>query len=488
MLVEGSRLSRLPPADLGHTGAGGDQPRSLNALSPLLPSPGGTKRRTHSPEGPRYTSTVTSLDLTQPTIPAVPGRGLVKVPRARTLSPERIGTRENFYPNPLASMHVLPTMAPRAHLLSPELISSRDNLQFDPLASMSVAAPPMVPFAPQVSFTSSSSAHLPPPRSRGVLPVRSSISTTLLAKEALPSTAGPLPTGGLMRVGSSILETASPRVVWGGSALGTPDTCACGNVFMPDSNFCRKCGARRPSGFLSSQMGSAGFVVGPLDRSRLSVKSDEERSPFAMPGPLPAEETPQGSEQVAEEKREDEKSTSSSSSGEFEGGGWFGADDDPEDDDSSDDEDHGPETGHLKEEEQEIHRLRHQHGHNHHHHEHDHDHHERQMKSDHHHAQMSGGHGLPGDHPGGGHGGGWRPQLWTPVGHPAARVEPTWMDSQWYLVAPVDFKGLEQLPEHTQHRGLERLDHAVRHLDEEGKIPPLPPPRHWKEQENCPIA
>lgn len=88
-------------------------------------------------------------------------------------------------------------------------------------------------------------------------------------------------------------------------------------------------------------------------------------------------------------------------------------------------------------------------------------------------------HGLQEDQP-------W--PFWVGAGTPAARLEPTWIDGAWYLVAPVDFKGADRLPAPVRNARFATVDEAVRHLDRNGDIPPLPPPRHWKENKNCPIA
>jgi len=77
--------------------------------------------------------------------------------------------------------------------------------------------------------------------------------------------------------------------------------------------------------------------------------------------------------------------------------------------------------------------------------------------------------------------------LWIGVGTPAARLEPTWIDGAWYLVAPVDFKGLDGLPRERQNQILTNVDEALRQVDQDGQIPPLPPPRHCQE-DTCPIA
>jgi hypothetical protein len=84
--------------------------------------------------------------------------------------------------------------------------------------------------------------------------------------------------------------------------------------------------------------------------------------------------------------------------------------------------------------------------------------------------------------------------FWVAAGTPAARMEPTWQDGNWYLVAPVDFKGLENMKRQgkwsqgMEYDALNSVDDAVRDLDAQGLIAPLPPPRHWKEHKSCPIA
>jgi hypothetical protein len=84
--------------------------------------------------------------------------------------------------------------------------------------------------------------------------------------------------------------------------------------------------------------------------------------------------------------------------------------------------------------------------------------------------------------------------FWIGAGTPAARVEPTWQDGNWYLVAPVDYKGLESFKAQgkwsstMEHHALTGVDDAVMELDEQGHLAPLPPPRHWKEHKSCPIA
>jgi hypothetical protein len=84
--------------------------------------------------------------------------------------------------------------------------------------------------------------------------------------------------------------------------------------------------------------------------------------------------------------------------------------------------------------------------------------------------------------------------FWIGAGTPAARMEPTWQDGNWYLVAPVDFKGMENMKRQgkwspaMEYDTLNSVDQAVRDLDAQGHIAPLPPPRHWKEHKGCPIA
>lgn len=79
--------------------------------------------------------------------------------------------------------------------------------------------------------------------------------------------------------------------------------------------------------------------------------------------------------------------------------------------------------------------------------------------------------------------------FWVAAGSPVARLEPTWIDGAWYLVAPVDFKGMEQkMSRQRQAHELNTVDEALRSLDAEGNLPALPPPRHWKEHKSCPIA
>jgi len=84
--------------------------------------------------------------------------------------------------------------------------------------------------------------------------------------------------------------------------------------------------------------------------------------------------------------------------------------------------------------------------------------------------------------------------FWVGAGTPAARLEPTWIGGEWYLVAPVDFKGLANserthgFDKETQNAQLRVVDDAVHHLESQGLLPSFPPPRHWKEHKNCPIA
>lgn len=84
--------------------------------------------------------------------------------------------------------------------------------------------------------------------------------------------------------------------------------------------------------------------------------------------------------------------------------------------------------------------------------------------------------------------------FWVGAGTPAARLEPTWIGGEWYLVAPVDFKGLENsekthgFSKEMQNHQLRVVDDAVHHLESQGTLPTLPPPRHWKEHKDCPIA
>jgi len=98
--------------------------------------------------------------------------------------------------------------------------------------------------------------------------------------------------------------------------------------------------------------------------------------------------------------------------------------------------------------------------------------------------------------------------FWVGAGTPAARLEPTWIGGEWYLVAPVDLKGLEnsdktngfpirressdgarefrdeQQRRHFQNE-LRVVDGAAHQMESQIN---LPPPRHWKEHKNCPIA
>lgn len=78
------------------------------------------------------------------------------------------------------------------------------------------------------------------------------------------------------------------------------------------------------------------------------------------------------------------------------------------------------------------------------------------------------------------------PDFWVRVN--GKRLEPTWQDSAWYMVAPVDFKGLASMPGGGKAKYLDPVDVGVHHADLEGHLPPLPPPRHWKEHKSCPIA
>mmetsp|Transcript_31461 Transcript_31461/g.73488 ORF Transcript_31461/g.73488 Transcript_31461/m.73488 type:complete len:426 (-) Transcript_31461:97-1374(-) len=66
------------------------------------------------------------------------------------------------------------------------------------------------------------------------------------------------------------------------------------------------------------------------------------------------------------------------------------------------------------------------------------------------------------------------------------RVEPHWMDTQWWLTAPVDFKGLERLDYTSQQNALDLTDYTVRVMDNEGQLPPLP--RYYHEGKECPIS
>lgn len=73
------------------------------------------------------------------------------------------------------------------------------------------------------------------------------------------------------------------------------------------------------------------------------------------------------------------------------------------------------------------------------------------------------------------------------VGRPAVRIEPTWREEQWWLVAPVDFKGLEKRDFY--HMGiLDMVDGTLEGMDMQNMLPPLPPPVHWKDGESCRIA
>eukprot|EP00747_Dinoflagellata_sp_TGD_P178714 gnl/TRDRNA2_/TRDRNA2_28170_c0_seq1.p1 gnl/TRDRNA2_/TRDRNA2_28170_c0~~gnl/TRDRNA2_/TRDRNA2_28170_c0_seq1.p1 ORF type:complete len:238 (-),score=41.90 gnl/TRDRNA2_/TRDRNA2_28170_c0_seq1:62-736(-) len=67
---------------------------------------------------------------------------------------------------------------------------------------------------------------------------------------------------------------------------------------------------------------------------------------------------------------------------------------------------------------------------------------------------------------------------------PSVRLEPHWMDSEWWLTAPVDFKGLHELPPDVAQRALDRVDNTVRRMDLEGRLPRLPaPPWYLPEQQ-----
>lgn len=75
---------------------------------------------------------------------------------------------------------------------------------------------------------------------------------------------------------------------------------------------------------------------------------------------------------------------------------------------------------------------------------------------------------------------------WFSVDHSGARVEPHWMGGEWWLTAPVDYKGLEKMPQQWQQAKLNRVDDAVQELDDTGRIPNLP--QYYHAGKECPIS
>merc|ERR1712136_176530 len=76
--------------------------------------------------------------------------------------------------------------------------------------------------------------------------------------------------------------------------------------------------------------------------------------------------------------------------------------------------------------------------------------------------------------------------FWFRAGTPAIRVEPHWKDSQWYITAPVDLKGIRHLPQEQREDFLYSTDYHVASMDDAGKLPALAHPHH--EGKSCPIS
>jgi len=76
--------------------------------------------------------------------------------------------------------------------------------------------------------------------------------------------------------------------------------------------------------------------------------------------------------------------------------------------------------------------------------------------------------------------------FWFRAGTPAIRVEPHWKDSQWYITAPVDLKGIQHLPQEQREDFLYSTDYHVASMDDAGKLPALAHPHH--EGKSCPIS
>jgi len=80
---------------------------------------------------------------------------------------------------------------------------------------------------------------------------------------------------------------------------------------------------------------------------------------------------------------------------------------------------------------------------------------------------------------------------WIPLGHegdPSVRVEPHWREGEWWLAAPVDFKGLDALPEDRKAFALQKLEDIVWNMDQQNALPPMPPPNHVQDGPECFIA
>mmetsp|Transcript_98167 Transcript_98167/g.278174 ORF Transcript_98167/g.278174 Transcript_98167/m.278174 type:complete len:418 (-) Transcript_98167:175-1428(-) len=77
---------------------------------------------------------------------------------------------------------------------------------------------------------------------------------------------------------------------------------------------------------------------------------------------------------------------------------------------------------------------------------------------------------------------------WYAMGQPAVRIEPTWCEEAWWFVAPIDYKGLEQY--NVDSREVQdRIDSKLLAMEIQDKLPPLPPPRHWRAaNESCRMA
>merc|ERR1712007_65815 len=80
---------------------------------------------------------------------------------------------------------------------------------------------------------------------------------------------------------------------------------------------------------------------------------------------------------------------------------------------------------------------------------------------------------------------------WIPLGHegdPSVRVDPHWREGEWWLAAPVDFKGLDALPDDRKAFALQKLEDIVWNMDQQGVLPSMPPPNHVQDGPECFIA
>lgn len=73
------------------------------------------------------------------------------------------------------------------------------------------------------------------------------------------------------------------------------------------------------------------------------------------------------------------------------------------------------------------------------------------------------------------------------VGRPGVGLEAHSRDSQWWLVAPVDFKGLERMTVSQQADYLNRVDDAYGELEDSGQMRPPPNGRGYRD-DDCLIS